>query len=116
MRREAPRHPLDYLPIAFPGLMLIIFFVVPFGTMIAVSFFRRDPAGFYSPDFVFDNYARFLSLFFANVLGFSLFLAIMVAIVCVALALPFTHMLARLPRRCRCAGWWRCCRCCRCRR
>ncbi|WP_377290485.1 ABC transporter permease [Rhizobium sp. SG2393] len=99
MRREAPRHPLDYLPIAFPGLMLIVFFVIPFGTMIAVSFFRRDPAGFYAPDFVFDNYARFLSLFFANVLGFSLFLAIAVAIVCVALALPFTHMLARLPRR-----------------
>ena len=46
--------------------MLIVFFVIPFSTMIAVSFFQRDPAGFYKPDFVLDNYARFLSLFFAK--------------------------------------------------
>ena len=58
--------------------MLIVFFVVPFSTMIAVSFFKRDPAGFYTPDFVFDNYARFLSAFFGSVLGFSLMLAVAV--------------------------------------
>ena len=46
--------------------MLIVFFVVPFSTMIAVSFFKRDPAGFYTTDFVFDNYARFLSTFFGE--------------------------------------------------
>ena len=46
--------------------------------MIAVSFFQRDPSGFYTPDFVFSNYARFLSLFFGKVLGFSLVLAVMV--------------------------------------
>ena len=79
MRREAPQKFSDYGPLFFPAGMLIVFFVVPFATMIAVSFFRRDPAGFYSPDFVFDNYARFLSLFFGKVLGFSLFLAVMVA-------------------------------------
>ncbi len=46
MRREPPRTAADYAPIAFPALMLVIFFVVPFSTMIAVSFFQRDPAGF----------------------------------------------------------------------
>ena len=56
MRREPPKTALDYAPLAFPAGMLILFFVVPFATMIAVSFFKRDPAGFYSPDFVFDNY------------------------------------------------------------
>ncbi len=76
MRREPPKTALDYAPLAFPAGMLILFFVVPFATMIAVSFFRRDPAGFYSPDFVFDNYARFLSFFFGGVLSFSLMLAI----------------------------------------
>ncbi len=49
MRREPPKTALDYAPLAFPAGMLILFFVVPFATMIAVSFFRRDPAGFYSP-------------------------------------------------------------------
>lgn len=99
MRREPPRTVADYAPIAFPAIMLIVFFVVPFSTMIAVSFFRRDPAGFYSVDFVFDNYGRFLSAFFGGVLGFSLMLAIMVAAICVAIAFPFTWLLAQASRR-----------------
>jgi putative spermidine/putrescine transport system permease protein len=79
--------------------MLTVFFVVPFSIMIAVSFFRRDPAGFYTPDFVFDNYARFLSVFFGGVLGFSLLLAVLVAACCVAIAFPFTFLLTRCSRR-----------------
>jgi putative spermidine/putrescine transport system permease protein len=99
MRREKPQSLADYTPLFFPGFMLIVFFVIPFSTMIAVSFFQRDPAGFYKPDFVLDNYARFLSLFFANILGFSLMLAVMVAIVCVAIAFPFTYLLTRQSRK-----------------
>jgi putative spermidine/putrescine transport system permease protein len=99
MRREAPQKLTDYGPLVFPAGMLTVFFVVPFATMIAVSFFKRNPSGFYTPDFVFDNYARFLSLFFGKVLGFSLFLAVAVAICCVVLAVPFTYLLSRAKRR-----------------
>jgi putative spermidine/putrescine transport system permease protein len=99
MRREAPKSVADYTPLLFPALMLIIFFVVPFSTMIAVSFFKRNPSGFYTPDFVFDNYARFLSVFFGGVLGFSLLLAVLVAVCCVCIAFPFTYLLTRRPRR-----------------
>lgn len=99
MRREAPQKLTDYAPIAFPAIMLIVFFVIPFGTMIAVSFFQRLQGGFYTPAFVFSNYERFLSLFFANVLGFSLMLAVLVAICCVAIGVPFTYMLTKLSRR-----------------
>jgi putative spermidine/putrescine transport system permease protein len=99
MRREPPRTLSDYGPLFFPAAMLIVFFVVPFGTMIAVSFFKRQQAGFYTPDFVFDNYARFLSAFFGGVLGFSLLLAIIVAICCLVTALPFTYLLTRMSRR-----------------
>ena len=98
MRREPPRSLADYAPLAFPALMLTVFFVVPFSIMIAVSFFRRDPAGFYTPDFVVDNYARFLSVFFGGVLGFSLVLAVLVAACCVAIAFPFTFLLTRCSR------------------
>ncbi len=99
MRREPPRSLADYAPLVFPALMLTVFFVVPFSIMIAVSFFRRDPAGFYTPDFVVDNYARFLSVFFGGVLGFSLVLAVLVAACCVAIAFPFTFLLTRCSRR-----------------
>lgn len=104
MKREPPRRAADYAPIAFPALMLAVFFVVPFGTMVAVSFFRRQQGGFYTPDFVLANYERFLSAFFGNVLGFSLLLAVAVAACAVALAFPFTYLLTRQSRRAQ-AGW-----------
>ncbi len=98
MRREPARTLADYTPLFFPALMLIVFFVVPFSIMIAVSFFKRNPSGFYTPDFVFDNYARFLTAFFGSVLGFSLLLAILVAVCCVVIAFPFTYLLTKRPR------------------
>ncbi len=88
----------DILPALFPALMLTVFFVAPFGIMLAVSFFRRIQGAFYEPAFVLDNYARFLSVFFADRLLFSLGLASLVAFLCVALGLPFTYQLTKLPR------------------
>ncbi len=99
MRREPPKTLADYAPLVFPGLMLTVFFIVPFSTMIAVSFFKRDPSGFYTTDFVFDNYARFLSAFFGGVLGFSLVLAVLVALCCVAIAFPFTYLLTQRSKK-----------------
>ncbi|NTS33016.1 ABC transporter permease [Phyllobacterium sp. BT25] len=99
MKRERPQSIADYGPLFFPAGMLLIFFVVPFGTMITVSFFQRQEGGFYTPAFVLSNYERFLTPFFGGVLSFSLMLAVTVAICCVVLALPFTYLLSRLSRR-----------------
>ncbi len=85
--------------LVFPGLMLGAFFVVPFGLMIAVSFFQRVQGGFYEPVLTGANYARFLSLFFGEILLFSLGLSALVALVCLLVGAPFTYLLARLPRR-----------------
>ncbi|BAI75045.1 spermidine/putrescine transport system permease protein (plasmid) [Azospirillum sp. B510] len=98
MIRRAPRSLGEHAPILFPALMLIVFFVIPFGLMIAVSVARRIPGGFYEPDFVLANYERFLSAFFGGVLSFSLELAALVAAVAVGIGFPFTYRLARLPR------------------
>ena len=98
MRREPARGLVQHLPVIFPGLMLTVFFIVPFGTMVAVSFFRRQQGGFYVPDFVLANYARFLTPFFGNVLVFSLYLAIAVAVVSLIIAVPFTYLIARSRR------------------
>jgi putative spermidine/putrescine transport system permease protein len=85
--------------LVFPGLMLGAFFVVPFGLMIAVSFFQRVQGGFYEPVLTSDNYARFLSLFFGEILLFSLGLSALVALICLVVGAPFTYLLSRLPRR-----------------
>ncbi|MGF1593973.1 MAG: ABC transporter permease [Kiloniellaceae bacterium] len=99
MRRAPARGLADHLPVIFPAAMLVAFFVVPFGIMIAVSFFQREPAGFYTTDFDLGNYARFLTPFFGGVLGFSLLLAAAVAVCCVVLAFPFTYFLTCRARR-----------------
>jgi len=99
MRRTAPQKPTDYLPITFPTLMLGVFFVIPFGLMVMVSFFKRVQGGFYEPSFTLANYVRFLSPFFAEMLVFSLGLAALVSICCLCLGVPFTYRLTRLSRR-----------------
>jgi putative spermidine/putrescine transport system permease protein len=104
VKRERPVGARDYLPLAFPAVILTAFFVVPFAIMIAVSFFRRVQGSFYEPAFVINNYARFLTVFFGSVLGFSLLLAAAVAVVCVGVGLPFTYLLSRMPRRLQ-VGW-----------
>ncbi|MFA5123940.1 ABC transporter permease [Zavarzinia sp.] len=99
MSKPSPRRLADYAPIAFPAGMLLAFFVVPFGIMIAISFYHRVQGGFYEPAFEFANYERFLTAFFGGVLGFSLGLSSLVAVVAVVLAFPFTWLLARQRRQ-----------------
>jgi putative spermidine/putrescine transport system permease protein len=93
-----PRGPSQHAASVYPALMLIVFFVVPFGIMLAMSFFRRG-AGLYEPAFELGNYARFLSPFFGQALGFSVLLAGMAALVSVAVAFPFTYLMTRMRRR-----------------
>lgn len=99
MSKPSPRRLADYAPIAFPAGMLLAFFVVPFGIMIAISFYHRVQGGFYEPAFEFANYERFLTAFFGGVLGFSLGLSSLVAVVAVVLAFPFTWLLVRQRRQ-----------------
>lgn len=94
-----PQKYADYATLAFPAGMLTVFFVIPFGIMIAVSFFQRVQGAFYEPAFVFENYARFLTGFFGGILGFSIGLAALVAVVSVVLAFPFTYILTRMSRQ-----------------
>lgn len=97
--REAPAIKPGLLPLIYPSVMLGVFFLVPFGIMLAVSFFRRVEGAFYEPAFVLDNYQRFLSAFFLQTLGISLLIAALTAVVCVAIGFPFTYLLTRLRRR-----------------
>jgi putative spermidine/putrescine transport system permease protein len=89
----------QHAALLYPALMLVVFFVVPFGIMFAVSFFHRVEGGFYEPAFEVDNYARFVSPFFGRTLGFSLFIAGLSGIVAVLIAFPFTYLLTRLRRK-----------------
>jgi putative spermidine/putrescine transport system permease protein len=82
----------------YPALILGVFFVVPFATMLAMSFFRRSDQ-LYEPAFELTNYAQFLTAFFGKTLGFSLLLAGIAALISVTVAFPFTYLMTRQPRR-----------------
>lgn len=87
------------LALVYPGIMLLVFFVVPFGIMLAVSFCEREPGGFYTTDFSIENYAALWTPLFGRVLGFSLFISALCAVICTAVGFPFTWFLTRMRRR-----------------
>lgn len=84
---------------AWPALMLGLFFAVPFGIMLAVSFFERIQGGFFEPGFEATHYLRFLDSFFLEALAFSLGISGLAAAVCIAVAFPFTYLLSLMGRR-----------------
>ncbi|MDO5642784.1 MAG: ABC transporter permease subunit [Paracoccus sp. (in: a-proteobacteria)] len=83
----------------WPALMLGVFFLVPFGIMLAVSVAHRDPSGFYEWGFEWASYARFMSAFFLRVMAVSLLVSLAAAAICVVIALPFTVFLAGMSNR-----------------
>jgi putative spermidine/putrescine transport system permease protein len=96
---EKPKGVRAHLPLVYPALMLGIFFVIPFGMMIAVSFFHREVGGFYIAGFELTNYRNLYTALFGRTLLFSLFIAGLSAAVCVSLGFPFTYFITRMRRR-----------------
>ncbi|MCU0602625.1 MAG: hypothetical protein MUC33_08185, partial [Desulfobacterales bacterium] len=96
---DKPKGLRTHLPILYPAITLVVFFVIPFGIMLAVSFFQREPGGFYTTDFSIDNYAGLFTGLFGRVLAFSIFISAFCALVCVAVGFPFTYFVTRMPRR-----------------
>jgi putative spermidine/putrescine transport system permease protein len=88
-----------YWVFVYPTLMLGVFFLGSFGIMVAVSFFHRVPGGFYEPAFELANYARFFTPLFVENLVLSIYIAVLVAVICVSLGFPFTYLLTRISRR-----------------
>ncbi len=88
-----------HVPLVYPALMLAIFFIIPFSIMMAVSFFHREPGGFYIPGFEFTNYGNLYTALFGRTLFFSLFIAGLSAAVCVCIGFPFTFFISRMRRR-----------------
>ncbi len=99
MTNGARRESLRYWVFWYPSLMLGIFFLGPFGIMVAVSFFHRVPGAFYEPAFELANYARFFTPLFIDNLVLSIYVAVLVAVICVSIGFPFTYLLTQLSRR-----------------
>ena len=82
-----------------PSVVLVVFFVIPFTIMLAVSFFERVEGGLFEPSFELTSYIRFLTPFFARILFVSIALAAGAAAIVVVVAFPFTYIVSRMNRR-----------------
>lgn len=85
--------------LAFPVAALLIFFVGPFLLMLAASFYRRISGGFYEPAFVLDNWQLLASTLVVDRVWFSVRISAVAAIVCIAVAFPFTYFVTTMRRR-----------------
>ena len=91
--------PWPHLLLAWPTLALVVLFAVPLGIIAALGFFRRVQAGFFEVAFVWDNYARALDGFFLERLWVSVMLALAATLITLLVAVPYTFLLTRRPRR-----------------
>jgi putative spermidine/putrescine transport system permease protein len=99
MMADKPKGLRAHLPFIYPAVMLAVFFVIPFGIMLAISFFKREPGGFYIAEFDLGNYGHLMTALFGRVLAFSLFISAFCALICVAAGFPFTYFITRMRRR-----------------
>ena len=91
--------PGAYGVLAFPIGVLLVFFVTPFGIMIAYSFYRRIQGGFYEPAFDLASWQRLFEPVFLDRAVFSIGISLLAGAVCIAVAFPFTFFLTRMRRR-----------------
>lgn len=96
-RRRLPAH---YWLVA-PALALIgVFLVLPYVNIIVMSFRRPTTGAPYAPGFTGDNYLRILSdPYFLGVLGDTVLLGFVAALVCLVLGYPVAYHLARTRSR-----------------
>ena len=91
--------PWPHLLLTWPTVALTVLFLVPLVIIAALGFFRRIQAGFFEVAFVTDNYARALDAFHLGRLSVSVTLALVATLLTLLLAVPFTFLLTRRPRR-----------------
>jgi putative spermidine/putrescine transport system permease protein len=88
-----------YAVLAVPVGLLAIFFLIPFGIMVATSFYHRIPGAFYTPAFELANWRRLFTRVFIERTIFSIWICLLAGLVCIAVAFPFTYFLTRMRRR-----------------
>ncbi|MCK8787064.1 ABC transporter permease [Roseomonas sp. NAR14] len=89
------------------GCLLVPFFVLPLAVTFRNSFWRDDDSGVAVPAFTFANYARVLGdPYYLQVFGNTLWIALLIAALALAIAFPFAWLLARLTGRAQALVFW----------
>lgn len=86
-----------YLLVSYPTATLGLLFVLPALLLVLVSFFNNIEGGFFEPGFTVENYVRFFeSELYRNRMIYTLRLAGLTALTCLAVGYPLAYYIARL--------------------
>ena len=88
-----------HIPFGYAGLMLGIFFLLPFAFMVVISFSENISSGLWIYGFELTHYERFFSPLFITHLWVSVKFAVLASLISVAITFPFTFFLSRYGRR-----------------
>ena len=91
------------LLLAWPALLLIVFFLAPFGLLVRVSLAPHDPSALWLPGLTVAPYANLAQRVFLDALLYSVGLALAVGALSLLIGFPFAYLIARMPRRLRVA-------------
>ena len=89
------------LLLAWPTLLLIVFFAVPFALLVRVSLAPHDATALWLPGLSFTPYARLTQRVFVDALLYSIGLALAVGTLSLLIGFPFAYFITRMPRRAR---------------
>jgi putative spermidine/putrescine transport system permease protein len=89
----------EALILVWPGLMIALCFLVPFGLLLAVSVGHHDPQGLWTSAFQPSNYLQIFDPAYLGTLGYSAMLGVLVAAVSTGFAFPLTYFITGLGRR-----------------
>jgi ABC-type spermidine/putrescine transport system permease subunit I len=95
-QRQRPYWTALVLPLA---LYLLVFLVIPFINIIALSFYSYSPTRIWTPELTTANYVDLLDASFLTVLLRTLRLGLVCTVICVLFGYPLAYFLARAGRR-----------------
>ena len=86
-----------------PMLWLVVAYLGALAAIFATAFFTTDPfTNEVVPTFTTENFEALLSPTYLRIIGRTLFIAVMVTVLCIVIAVPFAYFMARVaPRRLR---------------
>ena len=86
-----------------PMLWLVVAYLGALAAIFATAFFTTDPfTNEVVRTFTTENFKALLSPTYLRIIGRTLFIAVMVTVLCIVIAVPFAYFMARVaPRRLR---------------
>ncbi len=88
-----------HIPFGYAGLVLGVFFLLPFAIMVLISFSENISSGLWIYGFELTHYERFFSPLFIIHLWVSVKFGVLAAGIAVVITFPFTFFLSRYRRR-----------------